>query len=157
MRLPVHNVCRAFPELDRFTDAQCERFLSATLQQHWIARQAMRVVIAACFCIGWFGLTYVVMLIVVSFGPRNSTLQVPLAFASVIVGALMGGIAGLMLRDRWLRARLSARLLQLACPGCGYSLLGLPAVEGVITCPECGNPCDLAARQIAIDTTLVPQ
>ncbi|MHC4989540.1 MAG: hypothetical protein ACYTGC_01040, partial [Planctomycetota bacterium] len=31
----------------------------------------------------------------------------------------------------------------LACPGCGYSLRGLQGV--VVTCPECGSPCDRAS------------
>jgi len=61
-----------------------------------------------------------------------------------------------MLRDVWLRRRLSARILELECAGCGYSLLGLGAANGVIICPECGDRCELASRGIEVDTTLVP-
>jgi hypothetical protein len=155
MRIPYHNVCRAFPELDPFSDEQCQRFLHATMRKHWISRQGIRLLMIAMFCAGWILLTLIAMPIVISFGPKYLTWQVPIAIISVIIGAFAGGVAGLMIRDRWLRKLLSRRLLELACPACTYSLLGLAAQEGRIICPECGVPYEMTKENVEPDTTLV--
>jgi hypothetical protein len=107
------------------------------------------------FFAGWLGLTLAVMY---SLGPLlNVMWQIPVALSAVIIGAVIGGVSGLLIRDHWLRRRLAARILELACAGCGYSLLGLATTDGIIVCPECGNPCELAARGIEVDTALAPQ
>jgi hypothetical protein len=155
MRIPYHNVCRAFPELDPFSDEQCQRFLQATLRRHWISRQGIRLLMIVVFSAGWILLTLITMPIVLSLGPRYITWQVPTAFISVIIGAFAGGVAGLMIRDRWLRMVLRRRLLELACPACTYSLLGLAAQDGIIICPECGVPFEMTKENVEPDTTLI--
>lgn len=155
MRIPTHNICRAFPELDRFDDEQCQRFLEATLRKYWIARQGIHLLMILVFFCGWIVLMLIAMPIVVSFGPRYMTWQVPVAILSIVVGAFAGGVCALFIRDFWLRRALRHRILELACPSCTYSLLGLAATDGIITCPECGTPYELAKENVQPDTTLV--
>lgn len=158
MRIPTHNVCRAFPELDSFSDEQCQRFLDAILQRHWLSRLGLNVMTVVLFVVGGFGLMRAVVAVLQSFNrPSDPNAGITLVLLAVIVGTFVGGMSGLLIRDRWLRRRLAARILELVCAGCGYSLLGLAATDGKIICPECGNPCELSSRGIAVDAALVSQ
>ena len=156
MRLPTHNICRAFPELDGFSDEQCKRFLQATLKKHWLARHRLNSLTVILFLVGGFGMLRAFVAVVQAFKISvSSNFGIELLLLPAIIGAFAGALTGLMIRDRWLRRRLSARILELACAGCGYSLLGLAAHQGIIICPECGSRCELASRGIEVDTTLV--
>lgn len=156
MRFPTHNICRAFPELDGFSDEQCKRFLQATLKKHWLARLLLNLLVVVLFNVGWYGLAYSVFILMLALGIKpGGDSGFGVAILAVVIGALAGALTGLLIRDRWLRRRLSARILELACAGCGYSLLGLAAQQGIIICPECGNRCELASRGIEVDTTLI--
>src|SRR5690606_22257815 len=83
------------------------------------------------------------------FGP-DSWLVVVVISTTVMSGAVIG----LLIRDRWLRWAVGQQIDAARCPACRYTLLGIPAVEGIITCPECGagrrvEDLDLSPEQVA--------
>ncbi len=143
MRIPGTKVYRAFPEFDRFTDEQCERFLAAAVQLGW--RRVLRWVIT-----GVAGVVLFVVAVVPSLFARVA-LEKPLALSglltfvadllSVLVPSCVGGFGGVLVRDVLLRQHLR-RLINTrgSCSACGYRLLGLPVSEAnTVACPECGH------------------
>jgi len=136
-------VYRAFPEFDRFTDEQCERFLAAAAQLGW--RRVLRWVMT-----GVAGVVLFVVAVVPSLFARGA-LEKPLAMSglltfvadllSVLVPSCVGGFGGVLVRDVLLRQHLR-RLINTrgSCSACGYRLLGLPVSEAnTVACPECGH------------------
>ncbi len=134
---------RAFPEFDRFTDEQCERFLAAAVQLGW--RRVLRWVMT-----GVAGVVLFVVAVVPSLFARGA-LEKPLASSglltfvadllSVLVPSCVGGFGGVLVRDVLLRQHLR-RLINTrgSCSACGYRLLGLPVSEAnTVACPECGH------------------
>ncbi len=134
---------RAFPEFDRFTDEQCERFLAAAVQLGW--RRVLRWVMT-----GVAGVVLFVVAVVPSLFARGA-LEKPLAMSglltfvadllSVLVPSCVGGFGGVLVRDVLLRQHMR-RLINTrgSCSACGYRLLGLPVSEAnTVACPECGH------------------
>ncbi|MCW5766183.1 MAG: hypothetical protein KIT68_09440 [Phycisphaeraceae bacterium] len=143
MRLPLSRVYRAFPELDRFSDELCETYVQRTAQRHSGAWGALNMLALGIAIVS-------TMIVVTILAGRNRpggwsphpTLQLCMALAAPTLGA----IGGLVIRDRWLRARLRRALNDTNCDGCTYSLLGLPLTDGFICCPECGRRMRPAER-----------
>lgn len=148
MRLPLSKIYRAFPELDRFTDVQCEEYVRQVRKRfrrgrrvQGVLRTLGAVLIAfACFVgsvalavsIGWT--TGGVM--------RISTLvEHPLLGAVSIAAftAIPASVILLWLKNGWLRRRIRDHMRDIRCAQCGYVMLGLNVHDGVITCPECGE------------------
>ena len=150
MRLPLAKVYRAFPELDRFDDPTCERFVDAAERAAgWRASHGVRLFALVVGMLVGFA---VVALFVLAFGEatRHGSLaaRLPdwLAFTAVVVVApLVGAVAGFKIRDIWLRAAIRRQIADTRCPKCRYSLLGLKLDSGTVTCPECGARHSLAA------------
>lgn len=141
MRLPLSKVYRAFPELDRFGDEQCRRFV------RW-ARSKVRfriVLLPVAAGVAWLmGVHFVASLVVpmetVSRGEKwiQTTLVV---LVLVAVGASI--VVGHLVRDAILIHAIRTRIRSGRCPECGFSLLGLPIADGAIVCPECGSQMTL--------------
>ncbi len=143
MRIPGTKVYRAFPEFDRFTDEQCERFLAAAVQMGW--RRVLRWVITGVagvvlFVIGIVGAVWL------RFGtqvlPNSGGILMHAAdLLCVLVPSCAGAFGGVLVRDVLLRQHLR-RLINTrgSCAACGYRLLGLPVSEAnTVACPECGH------------------
>jgi hypothetical protein len=139
MRIPLRKIYRAFPELDRFDDAQCQRFVRQA-ERLVLSRRVERHVLE----IAAGSLAFVVVLLLgevwrrLAGGPGSMRLLVlvPMLAAAPI-------IAGLIARDLLLRSAIRARLRSARCPRCEYSLLGLPVEDGAARCPECGESIPL--------------
>lgn len=147
MRVPLTAIHRAFPELDRFTDEQCDRFIKAACRTR---RRAVHI--------GLIGLTWLVLfaggLFIAGYvwtsaddwasvvaRRRTDTIAGVVFFLTIAVPPLVA----LLLRDRLLIGRVR-RVLRTRgiCPGCRYQLAGLPVSEGnVVTCPECGYAAEV--------------
>ncbi|HZW10710.1 MAG TPA: hypothetical protein VFF69_12470 [Phycisphaerales bacterium] len=149
MRLPYSRIYRAFPELDRYTDVQCARFVDAACRSGW-RRHAHRVLLAALF----LGAAVVCLLVFARLlAPAEGWLRrvwraapevvawIPAAFGALLAPAL----ATLLARDFLLIRRIRYVLrFRGVCPLCRYSLVGLPIPPGnVLTCPECGHESDV--------------
>lgn len=136
MRIPASEVYRAFAELDRFSDDQCRMFV-------WCAQRNRRWSRAAAVMAAWLaaGMIWALVggawLAVVSAAPLGPAPFLVVGGVSITI--LSGALVGLVIRDRWVRWAVGQQLDAARCPACRYSLLGIPPVEGAITCPECGD------------------
>jgi hypothetical protein len=166
MRFLVRRIYRAFPELDRYSDEQCLRFVRATKRRFWtkwghrgvIGVAALVAMCAAglgCVCVtGWLE------------DYQNAVrrdlpwLQLSAVLACAPLLAVVPVVA-FITRDLLLRRRVRYVLrTRSACPGCGYRLIGLSVSGGnTITCPECGMVCavDPSLSELALDESGLEQ
>ncbi len=156
MRIPGTKIYRAFEELDRFSDEQCENFLRAALRP---GRRVMRWLVSTL--VGG-GLMVVLMTLVVwamtlvPMRPRESD-GVGFWFVSGGATLLVVGVcvfSAVLLRDFLLRRRLRIIIsTRGVCRNCRYLLLGLPVSEtNTVACPECGatSEVDPSLGELAI-------
>lgn len=148
MRLPAFKVYRAFPELDRFSDEQCEAFLKAARRGRArrvgrLAAQAAATALAlALGAAAYLGLVRLTGLDPTANGAKGAA-DVCFGLALAAEFCLAGG-AWLLAKDRLLRGRIR-RVINTrgSCPVCGYMMVGLPvASDLVVRCPECGFALD---------------
>lgn len=150
MRIPRSKVWRAFPELDRFSDEACRRFVRSPSVGG--VRRWLRVVCSGSAAAAGIWLSSeLVPSASRAFDDRwlirgtlPSTVSefvslITIAFVSTALASI-GPIAGLFVRDRMLKAAIRRMLAaQGTCERCGYSLLGLRIdAESRAECPECG-------------------
>lgn len=166
MRIPYSKVYRAFPELDRFSDSECERFILVARDCFATSMSAGSAlafctffVVAPLFGFLWFGVGGAL----VGWITEPSTASRSYSYTedrwwytlAAVLGACLtpfaGGVAGLYIRDRCLIRVISRQLITARCAGCGYSLLGLQVTDGMVMCPECGAACILADRGLTLD------
>lgn len=162
MRLITRTIWRAFPELDRFGDDQCRRFVRAANSRRlarsgtWLVSLVVGAVVAAIafaapiwYRSGHYGGRYL---------PDFHYLLDHRLVNSVwfwVWWMSAGGLAAFVARDVLLRLRLR-RLLRTraSCVQCRYSLLGLTVPPSLIVhCPECGTPThvDAALGELTTD------
>jgi hypothetical protein len=68
------------------------------------------------------------------------TLNTLVVDAVILGGSVVMPILTILIgRDRWFRRALREHLRAARCPRCRYDLLGLPAQDGDLCCPECGT------------------
>jgi hypothetical protein len=164
MRILTRTIWRAFPELDRFSDEQCERFVKAA--------NARKVPKTITWCVvALVGVLVAAAAIIVPIWLRpdirgNYTYGFPY-WDDIYMHALLGkvwfwawwmfagGIAGFITRDVLLRLRVRRILRTRAtCVQCRYSLLGLAVPASLIVqCPECGTPThvDESMGELTVD------
>lgn len=152
VRIPGSKFYRAFPELDRFSDAQCQGFVSLVQKRH-----PSRMVGAAILALAAVLLTISVLLpLALAFlgqGRRGMDSQPPNVVA-LLVGFpfVAAGVAGFLVRDACVRGLIRRRITAMKCTDCGYGLLGLPVTRGEdgiarARCPECGYENDMTSRE----------
>ncbi len=147
MRIPLQNIWRAFPELDAFSDEQCERFVeSATRDFRGSATRTAAITIA----LSALGVVLTGMTARFLWQISRDWLHTRLTAARfrdigdaylIVVCVLIAislCLAVLITRDQWLIRTITRKVRQAGCHKCGYSLLGLEACMGVVRCPECG-------------------
>ncbi|MFN7022326.1 MAG: hypothetical protein ACK4WH_13495 [Phycisphaerales bacterium] len=160
MRLLTRRIYRAFPELDRYSDEQCERFVRAARRAFW--PRVGRVAARGVGLLVWAGL--VILGLWAEFGPNvaeNALLMRGVRHTAVVtaggmVAVLVVPVVGwLVLRDVQLRRRIRRILRARAnCPGCGYHLLGLFVnAEHKVVCVECAmeTEVDPSLSELVID------
>ena len=144
---------RAFPELDRFSDRECQKFM-ARIVRGKIAAQVLWAGVAFVVGLGvWIGAWWAIRLSLqtmnLSVSKAFDSLP-PWGIAAIVIGWFSSGfIAVFLVRDFWLGRELRRVVDVLRCE-CGYSVIGL-AVEGVerdaaVLCPECGRKTPLVER-----------
>lgn len=155
MRIPLRKIYRAFPELDRFSDERCERYV---LQARQVARGQRLARHGTEFAVA--AITFITVLAAgpsVLAGTRiRPTESMWTAMLLGYVAVLVSGpiLASLVTRDIWLRRAIAARIDAARCPMCGYSLLGLPVKSNAVLCPECGVGIDLERHGLTVDDVL---
>lgn len=153
MRLPWRKLYRAFAELDGFSDAECQDMIRRVMNRS-LWRTLVVSGIALCACMAVVGVCLLATVIL----SRGVSRAWELEFIGVglAIGCGGGVIAALFVRDLYLRTTIQKWILSSRCDQCTYSLLGLHAQDGRITCPECGHSNDVVARGLD-PTTLVPR
>ncbi len=160
MRIPGTKVWRAFPELDRFDDDQCARFVRGARRSR---AMVIRVLLGALIVVvgiitmasvGLAGAGLVVAFKMNKFGQYDWRGDVRDIVLVVLVGGA-GLMSGLLLRDRLLRKRITWVIAHRgSCSNCHYVLLGLPVDAQLnVICPECGvpTPVDASLGELSTD------
>lgn len=159
MRLLTRRIYRAFPELDRYNDEQCARFVKSARKGGLTTLLHAAAILATLLPLmgaALLGTTYLYD----TLGTANiSILRVPWGFeitwllASCTLFACAMS-AGLLVRDILLRRRLKFVLrTRGACPACQYSLIGLTVSdESMVQCPECGVEIEVDASLAELST-----
>jgi len=147
MRLPLSKIWRAFPELDRFDDTRCRRYVVEAARVNRRSGCVILLLIPLAIA-GWLvsiGLSIAILDLLVPGNQGPGWYFTAVALVIFAAPPLLMGVTILLARDRWLRRAVRDRLNVARCLGCSYSLLGLTPVEGRsgqrhVTCPECGKP-----------------
>jgi hypothetical protein len=163
VRLVTRKLWRAFPELDRFDDDQCRRFVDAAC-----SRQDLQVVRGLCCGVA----AVLVLTIPWTAGWADDAGEYfwgwpgaglgkwfesvwwyrPFWFAALVgVGMLLlAALAAGMTRDVLLRRRVKQVMVSHgSCSACTYFLGGLPVNEySLVMCPECG-------ASVRVDSALI--
>tara|TARA_R110002073_G_scaffold104622_5_gene236805 strand:- start:122577 stop:123080 length:504 start_codon:yes stop_codon:yes gene_type:complete len=163
MRLLTTKIYRAYPELDKYDDEVCKRYIKRAkrLQNAWKFWVLMLVALPLSLVV-WFGVMYGTVYVLNEYFYNIS--QAPETFIMLVIGtgiAWMPAFTALLIRDRWLHRCVRKQLVGVQCPPCGYSLIGLtidtpntPSVH----CPECGQVTllsNLGLTEADIDPTLI--
>ena len=163
MRLIRNKIYRAFPELDRFDDERCVRFVNAA-RRGWVVKGigiSLVLLTGAVITIAPPGLT-VLVLRFTSWGTARGNSDLFGLFTTVVLtGCICGPLAGILMRDVLLRWRVRHVLrTRGSCFSCHYSLLGLPIAAGnQVTCPECQtvNEVDEAMTELSSSDAAGPR
>lgn len=154
MRLPISKVYRAFPELDRFSDAECRAYVQRAVKRHWMSMILVGIGAVAAMILVWSTYFAVVGVLSSVFGlghlARSSQWGDLVIVLTVVGGVASGPVVALMIRDFWLRRAIAKQLTGTRCHLCEYQLIGLQVSGGAVQCPECGT------RTILADFGLVP-
>ena len=157
MRIPWRHIYRAFPELDAFSDAECERFVALARRREWLW-EIVTGIVAIVAMLGVYLLVANVWRLAAVTMPRGWRQYIgrtPAVFVMLLMPSLLTGpVVALMIRDAWLRWAIQRNLDITKCVGCGYSLLGLPVDRGRVRCPECGRDSTLAEMGITAEELL---
>lgn len=157
MRLLTRRLARAFPELDRFDDAQADAFCRSAVRQFW-PRVVRWVVVGVCGVLVVALTSAILSLATRLFIPmtRDARFFENLGRIVLAVALLaLGFAATMLLRDRLLRRRVRVVIRRRGtCPRCRYVLLGQPVSTDLrVSCPECGLSitADPSMRELATD------
>lgn len=151
------KVYRAFPELDRFTDDECERYVAhivrSTSYRLVMMCIALPVAAASCLIVGLFAFRIVDLFGIYVMPDASRFLLIPV-LATVVL--MTPGIASLLTRDAILRRYLNHHVGKARCLTCSYSLLGQATSHGIVRCPECGIQTTLSALGLRSEADLLP-
>ncbi len=160
MRLPVSKIYRAFPELDRFSDAECDRFVQLAVKDRPFQTALVTIGILALLTIAMVGgLTFFLGLFSVLDTYAKPLRQLDMwpaaqiLLIAVVLTALVY-LAAFLPRDKWIRSVIANRLRSTRCLSCNYSLLGLDIRQGMVECPECGCRSSIADRGLTAEDLL---
>lgn len=146
MRLIAIKVYRAFPELDQFPDDRCEEYVRLAQRRRWFTGMLIVPIIALVVVLGGFACSGLLVAGVVERNWPTSSGFTVFAGIAVLMSFTFSSSVGLLIRDLWLRWAVRGQLAAARCPSCRYLLLGLPVVDGTVTCPECGRVLELAKQ-----------
>jgi len=145
LRLPWSRIYRAFPELDQFSDDECERYLRQVYVQR--RTRGWPVVAAVAGGVAW----PLLALSVARLSARSCSGQSVFFPVLLLVGEVLAvALPLLWMRDFLMIRSIRGRIDNTRCTACRHSLLGLPLLgppEGgrpgsgaeAVRCPECGS------------------
>jgi DNA-directed RNA polymerase subunit RPC12/RpoP len=154
MRIPLRKTYRAFPELDRFSDEDCERYLRYANRRAGTRIGCAMLLAIAISMIAWGPLVFIGLRAAAPRLDMGTGFEVFMMLTATIAITIVPALAGLFARDRVLLAAIRDRLQSARCPQCTFSLLGLPVANGIVRCPECGSRITLAEHDLTPDDIL---
>ena len=165
MRFPRRKIYRAFPELDRFTDAQCKLLLQRVKNTR--TYHALLVLAVLVFALGMLvvGVTVVFVFgqdVYRFFWTKMGYQTAEFLHTAFGVVLVCGGppMITLIVRDlvlrRYVRWAIGMRFDRIRCLRCRYSMLGQRAVGEVVVCPECGRTMTLSELGVESAADLIP-
>lgn len=150
MRLLTRRIYRAFPELDRYSDEQCVRFIKSARGGAWRRAIGCLIVAVAASPVFVGSLMAVAPLVEGNFGWLDPLSDGPLwgrLIGLIAFFAIMspGPFVVVLVRDVLLRRRVRFVLrVRGVCSECWYSLVGLPVgPDRRVRCPECGTDVEV--------------
>ncbi len=166
MRIPPNKIYRAFPELDRFSDEQCERFMQRVrVALPYRSVRWVTVSIMTCAAV-----IFVIVILYRYEQPLHRYLWLLLSRRSadtlilaswLLLVPIVPIFVGLLTRDivlrTYLRKAVQMQLDRVRCRSCKYVLIGQRLMKGIITCPECGAQTTLQILGVTADDLLPPQ
>ncbi len=173
MRFLTKKIHRAYPELDKFDDEVCKRYIKRArrLENTW-KLWGLQISSIPISLLLWASVSGVVQFILF-FGQAARVdwfahlVQNPVLLIFTLIQwsgyIFVPAVICLHIRDRWLHRCIRKQLTGVQCGACGYSLLGLsinndndtPSVH----CPECGHHLilkDMGLTQADIDPNHQP-
>ena len=165
MRIPKSKIYRAFPELDEFSDAQCERFMQRIEVSGF--RKGVPLV-AFLIVFGLSGLLVIILSVSILdayyyelIRSGNEFVKVLLILTGMLLFLPVPPMSGLLARDVLLRRNLelviNEKLERIRCLDCRYVLIGQIPENGKVTCSECGRVHLLSRLGIVADDLIPPE
>ncbi|MBS0196977.1 MAG: hypothetical protein JSR77_09475 [Planctomycetes bacterium] len=162
MRLLTRRIHRAFPELDRYDDEQCARFIRAARRgvrrRLWVT---FLVVFAGVFAFALSGVAWMQVSRPEDWAQPTPWAKYILLLLLTLPVAAAGPVTAYLTRDWLLRRRIRYILRARGqCMNCHYGLIGLPVgAESEITCPECQTICyvDPSLGELVLDESGKPR
>lgn len=165
MRLLTKKIHRAYPELDKFENDVCKRYIMRAFrgEKVWLFILGLLTLVPVSLAV-WFGLLIYTHEIMLEYSDRFANWIVTTLKLIVLTGFVwFPAFTTLLFRDRWLHRCIRKQLTGVQCGACGYSLLGLtinnendtPSVH----CPECGHHLilkDMGLSRADIDPNYQP-
>ena len=159
MRIPLTKVYRAFPELDRFSEAQCDllmcrvRLDPGTRDLPWAGPAVV-----------FLGSLLIVALLLARTSLLAGT-EWLFRDADVLIALLsvlgIPPFSALLIRDCLLRLLLlravRVRIDRVRCRHCKYILIGQRPLGDLVTCPECGRTNRLRELGVTADDLIPPE
>lgn len=155
MPLPFDRVYRAFPELNRFSNEQCRRFVARAQRRHPVATALSAAAALAATAGGWamiaVGWSALARALPADWSRAVSVHEMGvIAWMIVLVVCMtVGPLCGLSVRWLCVRWLVRRHLNRAVCPRCRTSILGRPlepGAEPTVACQRCGASVPLAAR-----------
>ena len=161
MRIPLTKLYRAFSELDRFNDIQCD-LLMRRVRVDREARFLIWVSPVVAFVLSF---VVIVVLLVKTDGMaqikpllRDDDLR---AFLCVLCISGIPAVVALLIRDHLLRRFLvkaiRLRIDRVRCGDCSYILIGQRPIGDGVNCPECGRVNRLRDLGVTVDDLIPPE
>jgi hypothetical protein len=157
MRILTRRIYRAFPELDRYSDERCERFIKAAKRGKWRLLLHGGLIVLVFFAAQLVAM--LPFLLIYNLVERDTVRDTPWRAGLLVLAAIpfmaVGPTAAFLTRDWLLRRRVRYVLRTRGmCHGCHYSLIGLPVgAHNFVTCPECGmqSEVDSSLGELVVD------
>ena len=163
MRIPKSKIYRAFPELDNFSDEQCQRFMQRIRVSG--SRKSIPMIVFLAVTGAGLALACGVSGIVLGLveeelrSRRNGAVLSIFDFVVFVVTIGLPVFFGLIARDLMLRRHLklviNEKLNRIRCLKCRYILIGQVVHEDRVICPECGFAMFLDQLGI-VEADLIP-
>jgi hypothetical protein len=165
LRIPINKIYRAFPELDEYTDQQCQ-LLVKRVQLSGFSKFTANGAAFGGFIVGLIAMLpmiYALIALLQAVDPiwQSRITEDYRAFIwafGLFWPAAVGGLIGRdMVLRRLLIKAINVHIDRVRCPQCKYILIGQREHHGAVTCPECGHSATLRSLGLVAADLIPPE